>query len=187
MPIFNSVNIEQSIVQYLATKFDSKNYSQYYYETKQLVGSETNRITFLRSIPEDPSYFVLPNQPQDDHLVRVPVVCVRVAGGPSTEDADRMGIGESAFDWKAEVRIECLAASELQWYTFEAWFHDWLLHPDIRIDVYDYLADLTSSSPDLSGEVIRLQDIDFKRIELSNVPVAARYYTAIAATARYIE
>jgi hypothetical protein len=189
MAIFSDLNIEQSIVEYLADKFTQDGYSVYYWDTKQLVGDASEQVTFIRNIPEDPAYIVGPSAPQQDHTVRTPFLTVYCSQSPRATQRDRMGIGEKIFDRRADVRIECFASNELEWYTITSLFVDWLNDPDVEIEIRDYQEDLKDVPSDPYTEVIRLEETLLRKVETDSklVPVAARYLIQFSATARCIE
>jgi hypothetical protein len=184
---FTDLNIEQSIAKYLADKFSAAGFQIYWWDTKQTVGSQPVQVTFMREIPEDAAYLVHQSETQTDNLIRVPAFTVKCLKSPKTNWEDRQGIGESLFAWTAEVRVEGFADNEKQQYDFMSYFKDWLMHPDIRVELADYHSDLSVANPVALPEFILFQDCDLRKAELLNVPDAARYFIQFAATARYIE
>jgi hypothetical protein len=187
--VFTDLNIEQSLAKYLADLFSAAGYKIYWWDTKQTVGSQSVQVTFVREFPEDPAYLVNSDQTNlTDSHIKVPALTIRSVSTPSADDGTRLGIGESIFDWEAEVRVEGFADNEKQWYEFTKLFQTWLMNPDVRVPVADYQADLTNTTPTINSQYMRFFDKDLRRTELdASFPVAARYFIGFAATARFIE
>ncbi len=65
-------------------------------------------------------------------------------------------------------------------------FKDWFGHPDVRMTIRDYEANLTNPNPTASTEYVQFQNVDIFRRELQEQP-AVRYYLNVTMTALYIE
>lgn len=186
---FTSLNIEQSVARYYADKLLDNGYQVYWWDTKQAEGTAGPIITFVRDFPEQPTTIVFPTEAQEDHLIRVPAFAVKVFIDPATTEAARAGIGEGAFEWVADVRVDGFVHTELQWYTFQKHFTEWFAHPDVRITLRDYQADLTNPAPDPCDGYVQLENVSVARQELAGplLPAAARYYIRVSSTATYLE
>lgn len=187
--VFTDLNLEQSVARYLANQFLAASYSVYWWDTKQTEGTGTT-ISFVRDIPADPVFLVRYSEPQQDHLIRVPCIAVTTPVSPKTDDTNRMGIGEQAFQWSAYCRVEAFADTEPQWYALTSLLQSWLMHPDVRISVANYQADLTNAVPTIVTEKIQFSETMLAKKELGKsvtMPEASRYYIAFSASAKFVE
>jgi hypothetical protein len=188
MAQFTTLNLEQSLARFLADAFLSRSYQVYWRDTKQTEGTGSPTVTILRDFPDTPAYLVHQSETQEDHLVKVPAFAIQCFVDPWTTAFERLGVGESAFTWRAEVRIDGFADSELQWYALQKMFQE-VCNPDARITLRDYQADLTIATPPTAVDYVELDNISIRRLELGgpDQPSAARYYINVSATARYPE
>jgi len=184
MSIFTPLNIEQSIAKYLATKFIEAGYKIYWYDTGQQEGTGSVIVTLLRDFPPNATALVRQSATPAAGQVRVPAFSI-VANAPGTTSAQRMGIGEAAFEWSAMLRLDGFADTELQWYKFHNMFKDWF-GPDTYITLYDQESDINSDDPTAAEQKIHLLVTQTNRMEL-DYDSAARYYIMLVSTATFIE
>lgn len=186
MSVWTPLNLEQSLARYLADQLKSEGYDIKWYDTGQLesVGGDIT-MTILREFPEEPKNFARQNGPTGAGIINVPAFSV-FASSPSTRNSERMGIGESAFQWQMDARVDGFVDTELQWYGFAKLFKEWFGHPDIRVSLRDYESDLTNPNPVECAEKVQFIDADIFRRELQEQP-AVRYYLNVTMTALFIE
>lgn len=186
MSVFTELNLEQSVARYFADKLIDQGYSVHWHSTKQTEGVGL-AVTIIREFPKDPTYLVLPDQPADSNKVRIPAFTI-TAANPKTEARKRLGLGESIFEWTAELRLYGLVDTEQRQYAFVRLLKDWFGHPDIRVDLLDQEADLQNPNPPVQEEKIQFTNVDIYREKLSlELPAATHYYVQLAATAQFIE
>lgn len=184
--VFTELNLEQSIARYFANKLLAEGYSVYWHETKRLEGVGP-AVTILREFPRDPTYLILPDQPLDSQKIRLPAFTI-TAANPKTDVSRRLGVGESIFEWTAEIRLYGLVDSEQRWYEFSKHFKHWFGHPDIRVDLLNQEADLTNPNPPIATEKIQFTNVDVYRDKLSiELPTTIHYYVQLAALATFVE
>jgi hypothetical protein len=184
MSQFTPLNVEQSIAKYLADQFQTEGHQIYWHDTEQTEGSGSTEITLLRSFPLDPTLLVGQGTTREVGMIKVPAFAIFM-DRPETKEQDRMGIGESVFDWASSVRIDGFVDTEYEWYVYQNLLKDWF-HIDTRIDLYDYQADINNASPALGSSTLGLTSTQVFRREL-DFTNAARYYLFLSTTATYIE
>lgn len=185
---YTVTNIQQSIARYLADRFKEKNYSVFWFNTKQteVVGGSDKTVTLVRAFPNDAKTFVRVDSPQKGpSTITVPAFTVYVSDDPRATPQNRMGLGESSFLWTAEIGIDGFADNELEWYTIRGWFKDWF-YPDVRVTVYDYDEDLTDNNPEALPEPIQFTFSTTRGQILDDTP-AVRYYIHCLTTAEFAE
>lgn len=183
MSQFTPLNVEQSVARHLADKFIADSKSIYWQDSETTEGAG-DEVTLLREFPPEPSLLIKSTSSRVPGTVKVPAFTV-VANAPTTSEAQRIGIGESLFEWTLLCRIEGFAEDELQWYLLHNQLKDWF-NPDTRISLYDYQADINSESPALVEQRMHLNGIQVVRREL-NFDNAARYYLALNTNVTFIE
>jgi hypothetical protein len=184
MSQFTPLNVEQSVAKYLSTQFQGLGNKIYWHDTEQTEGSGSVEVTLLRTFPTDPTLLVSQSTTREVGMIKVPAFAIFM-DRPETGEADRMGIGESLFEWSASIRIDGFVDSELEWYKYHNLFKDWF-HIDVRIDLYDYEADINSTDPSLAPNKLHLNSTQVFRRELDYTN-AARYYIFLSTTVTYIE
>lgn len=184
MSQFTTLNIEQSVAKYLSDQFQTEGYKIYWHDTGQSEGSGDTELTLLRSFPREASLIVHQDATREVGMIKSPAFAT-YADRPSTNDYGRIGIGEGLFEWQAGVRVDGFADTEYEWYLLQNFLKDWF-HPDIRVDLYDYQADINSASPDLVEHKLFFESTQVFRRELGFTG-AARYYVFLSTTATFIE
>lgn len=184
--ILTPLNIEQSLARYLADQFKTEGFNIKWFDSNQtenIGGVKT--VTLIKEFPAEATNMARHDGPFGANIINVPAFSV-FSNVPSTDATQRMGIGESLFEWQAQVRIDGFADTELEWYTFAGYFQQWFGNPDIRIDLRDYQSDLTSSSPIVTEEKIQFLNSDISKTELDERP-AVRFYLNLITTAVFVE
>lgn len=186
MGMWTLLNLEQSVARYLADQLKSDGFNIKWVDTHRIESvSGAITVSILREFPEEVKNFAKQDGPSSPGIVNTPAFSV-YAASPSTSASTRQGIGEGVFEWQMALRIDGFVDDEWQWYQFATRLKNWFSHPDIRISLYDYEADLTSNSPTLSDQTVMLVGTDIARIELIEQP-AARYYLNVTTTAVFVE
>lgn len=181
MDLLTPLNIEQSITRYLADTLTSNGYKVYWYDSRQEEGAGNTTVSIVRSFPSEPTNFIPRDGTQKVGLVKVPAISVFCEPG-TTDEINRLGLGEGLFNWSFEVRTEFITDLELEWYTFSNKLVDWLGNPDVRIEVLDYDDDLSDPTPSSTSEHLQLVGTDVFR-EYLGENSALQYYINLRATA----
>lgn len=187
MPSYTKLNLEQSIAKYLADQFVALGYSVYWRDSKQTQGTGERVVTLVRSFPVEQTAFVgQASETTSEGHIKVPAFSVAVELG-STRPQDRMGLGESVFEWSAGARIDGFADNEFEWYKLSSSFRNWFGSPDIRVPVYDYESDLTNESPSELEHPIMFGSALFFTDKNPALQPPVRYYLNCQATINFIE
>lgn len=180
---YTPLNLEQSLARYLADKFKSVGYSVYWHDTKQTEGTGT-KVTIVRKFPPQATQFVKQSSTQaSPGAIKVPAFSMWVQNPKQVADG-RMGLGDSEFLWNANARIDGFADTELEWYKIRGWFRDWF-GVDVRTSVYNYQANINSTSPSELNYQMQYLNTDINGEELDETP-AVRYYINCLTTLEFV-
>jgi len=186
MPQFTPLNLEQNLFRYLADKLKTEGYNIFWKDSNQTESvAGTTTVTLVRQFPEDMTAIAKQDGPTGESIINVPAFSI-FSQVPETNETERMGIGESAFVWSGQVRIDGFANDKFEWYKFASWFQDWFGNPDTYVDLYDYEADISSETPQLAVEKIRFQNAFIVRQEFFDNP-ATKFYINLTITTLFIE
>lgn len=180
------LNIEQSLARYLADKFKAIGFNIKWFDTQQFESvSGTKTITIVKNFPNESTNIASHDGPSGASIINVPAFSV-VSSPPQTTETERMGLGESVFEWRVDIRIDGFADTELEWYQFAGYFVEWFGNPDVRVSLYDYQSDLSSTTPTECDEKIQFTNTDVGKTELDERP-AVRFYLNMSTTALFVE